>query len=68
MINRGNIKQAYIKNVAIDLAEKYPNQFKHDDFKHNKQKVDEFSDVTSKLLRNRIAGYIIRYLTNQKTT
>ena len=25
-----------------------------------------FSDVNSKLLRNRIAGYITRYLANQK--
>ena len=46
------------------FAEKYPDQFKHDDFQHNKQKVDEFSDVTSKLLRNRIARYITRYLAN----
>ena len=66
MIKLGNIRQTYIKNVAIDLAEKYPDQFNHDDFQHNKLKVDKFSDVTSKLLRNRIAGYITRYLANQK--
>jgi small subunit ribosomal protein S17e len=66
VINLGNIRQTYIKNVAINLAEKYPDQFKYDNFQHNKQKVDEFSDVTSKLLRNRIAGYITRYLANQK--
>lgn len=66
VINLGNIRQTYIKNVAIDLAEKYPNQFKYDNFQHNKQKVDEFSDVNSKLLRNRIVGYITRYLANQK--
>ena len=62
----GNIRQTYIKNVAIDLAETYPDHFKHDDLQHNKQKVNEFSDVNSKLLRNRIAGYITRYLVNQK--
>ena len=66
MIILGNIRQTFIKNVAIDLADKYPDQFKHDDFQHNKQKVDMFSDVNSKLLRNRIAGYITRYLANQK--
>jgi ribosomal protein S17E len=53
VINLGNTRQTYIKNVAIDLAEKYPDQFKYDNFQHNKQKVDEFSDVTSKFLRNR---------------
>ena len=63
--NLGNIRPTYIKNIAIDLAKKYPNQFKHDDFQHNKQKVAELSDVGSKLLRNRIAGYITRYLASQ---
>jgi small subunit ribosomal protein S17e len=47
------------------LAKKYPKQFKHDDFQHNKDKVEELSDVQSKLLRNRIAGYITRYLAAQ---
>jgi small subunit ribosomal protein S17e len=47
------------------LAKRYPNQFKHDDFQHNKQKVAELSDVHSKLLRNRIAGYVTRYLASQ---
>jgi small subunit ribosomal protein S17e len=63
--NLGNIRPLYIKNIAIDLAKQYPKEFKHDDFQHNKKKVDELSDVTSKLLRNRIAGYITRYLATQ---
>ena len=61
----GNIRQTFIKNIAIDLAKRYPGQFKHDDFQHNKEKVAELSDVNSKLLRNRIAGYITRYLASQ---
>ncbi len=66
MIKLGNIRQTYIKNIAINLADAYPDHFKYDDFQHNKQKVNELSDVNSKLLRNRIAGYITRYLANQK--
>ncbi|MCK4902895.1 MAG: 30S ribosomal protein S17e [Thermoplasmatales archaeon] len=62
----GNIRQTFIKNIAIELAKKYPDQFKHDDFQHNKKKVAELSDVGSKLLRNRIAGYITRYLVSQR--
>lgn len=65
MIILGNIRPTYIKNIAIELAKKYPNQFKHDDFQHNKKKVEELSDVGSKLLRNRVAGYITRYLASQ---
>lgn len=63
--NLGNIRQTFIKNIAIELTKKYPNQFKHNDFQHNKNKVAELSDVGSKLLRNRIAGYITRYLASQ---
>ena len=66
MITLGNIRQTFIKNIAIDLVKKYPDQFKHDDFQHNKHKVAELSDVGSKLLRNRIAGYITRILATQK--
>ena len=65
MINLGNIRPLYIKNIAIDLTKKYPDQFKHDDFQHNKKKVEELSDVSSNLLRNRIAGYVTRYLASQ---
>jgi len=55
----------YVKNIAIELTKKYPNQFKHDDFQYNKIKVAELSDVSSKLLRNRIAGYVTCYLASQ---
>ena len=61
----GNIRQTFIKNIAVELVKLYPDQFKHDDFEHNKHKVAEFSDVQSKLLRNRIAGYITRYLSSK---
>jgi len=62
----GNIRATYIKNIAIELVKKYPDQFKQGDFQHNKAKVAELSDVDSKLLRNRIAGYATRYLASQK--
>ena len=65
MILLGNIRQTFIKNIAIDLTIRYPDQFKHDDFQHNKKKVAELSDVNSILLRNRIAGYITRYLVSK---
>ena len=65
MIYLGNIRQTFIKNIAINLIKKYPGQFKYNDFQHNKQKVAELSDITSKLIRNRIAGYITRYLASQ---
>ncbi|MFE3845816.1 30S ribosomal protein S17e [Thermoplasmatota archaeon] len=62
----GNIKPTFIKTVARDILEKYPNQFISNNFKHNKKKVAELCNVDSNLLRNRIAGYITRKLASNK--
>ncbi len=61
----GNIRPTFIKNVAIELNRIYPGQFKNNDFQHNKEKVEELTDVKSKVLRNRIAGYITRRLASK---
>ena len=61
----GNIRQTHIKSIAIDLVKKYPEQFSSD-FQNNKEKVDLLVIVSSNLLRNRIAGYITRYVVSRK--
>ena len=48
------------------MLEKYPNDFIGDNFDHNKKKVAELCNVDSKLLRNRIAGYMTRKLSSSK--
>ncbi|KUH33524.1 30S ribosomal protein S17e [Thermococcus celericrescens] len=55
----GNIKQTFIKRIARELFDRYPNEFTRD-FEHNKKKVDELTNVTSKTIRNRIAGYMTK--------
>ncbi|ASJ05838.1 30S ribosomal protein S17e [Thermococcus pacificus] len=55
----GNIKQTFIKRVARELFDRYPNEFTRD-FEHNKKKVEELTTVQSKTIRNRIAGYLTR--------
>jgi len=67
VIDLGNIKQANIKNIAIQLVEKFPDQFSTD-FEHNKKKVEELTDVSSKEVRNRIAGYVTRYYARKFAT
>lgn len=42
----------------------YPNEFTAD-FEHNKKKVSELTDVSSIMMRNRIAGYVTRYRQRQ---
>ncbi|MFQ6128270.1 MAG: 30S ribosomal protein S17e [Thermoplasmata archaeon] len=56
----GNIRPTYIKRIATELIKRFPNEFT-DDFEHNKQKVQELTDVGTATLRNRIAGYLTRF-------
>jgi len=51
------IKPAYIKKIGNALLERYPDAF-DTDFERNKEIVNEFTNVESKSVRNRIAGYI----------
>ncbi|MCX6661959.1 MAG: 30S ribosomal protein S17e [Euryarchaeota archaeon] len=60
----GNIRQTHIKSVAIDLVKKFPDKFTGD-FQSNKENVDLLITVSSNLLRNRIAGYITRYVVSR---
>jgi small subunit ribosomal protein S17e len=55
----GNIKQTFIKRTGRELFERYPDRFTRD-FEHNKKMVQELTNVTSKTIRNRIAGYVTR--------
>lgn len=55
----GTVKPAYIKNIAMDLLKKYPDVFTNS-FDENKKLVQELTNVKSKTVRNRIAGYITR--------
>jgi small subunit ribosomal protein S17e len=61
----GNIRPTYIKRVAIELVERYPDQFTGD-FEHNKKAVGELATIQGKSMRNRIAGYVTRYRQQQE--
>lgn len=51
------IKPAYVKKTARLLMERYPEAFSHD-FEQNKELVTELTNIESKNVRNRIAGYV----------
>ncbi|MFB6105694.1 MAG: 30S ribosomal protein S17e [Halobacteriaceae archaeon] len=53
------IKPDYVKKTAKVLLERYPDAF-GTDFEHNKESVAELTNIESKGVRNRIAGYITR--------
>jgi len=60
----GNIRQTYIKRVAFELLQKHPDAFT-EDFDHNKEAVSQLAVVQSKVLRNRVAGYVTRQKTQR---
>ena len=73
----GNIRQTYIKRVAIELIRHHPELF-GGNFAENKQRVLELTDlrleqdgvarVAHMKLANRIAGYATRYMKRRRGT
>ncbi|MGM0590848.1 MAG: 30S ribosomal protein S17e [Halobacteriota archaeon] len=51
------IKPKYVKQLGNLLLERYPEAF-NTDFDTNKDSVEKLTNVRSKGVRNRIAGYI----------
>ena len=61
----GNVKPAYIKKLALELVERFPDKFT-DDFEANKMVVEKLTTISTKNMRNRIAGYIARIMEDRK--
>lgn len=60
-ITMGNIRQNYIKALTSQLLEEHGDEFSTD-FGPNKELVTKYTNVDSKVIRNRVAGYIVRQL------
>ncbi|MBP1448504.1 MAG: 30S ribosomal protein S17e, partial [Thermoproteus sp.] len=63
----GRVKPRYIKSIAAKLVEMYPDKFT-ESFQDNKKAVAELSDLRSKRVRNRVAGYITRIIKAKKAS
>ena len=61
----GNIRPTYIKRVAIELVERFPERFTND-FEQNKKAVSELATIQGKAMRNRVAGYVTTYRLQQE--
>ena len=53
-----------VKRIARELVERFPEKFTTD-FENNKKLVESLTNISSKKLRNKVAGYITQ-LQNQK--
>jgi small subunit ribosomal protein S17e len=61
----GRIRQDYIKRSVSSLLEKHKSDFTSD-FEKNKKLIEEFIEVNSKKVRNRIVGYITHLIASEK--
>ena len=61
----GNIRTTFVKRISKELIETH-NDFTTD-FETNKKLVSEYSTVSTKHLRNKIAGYVTRLVRLEQT-
>jgi small subunit ribosomal protein S17e len=61
----GKVRPIFIKKNSKELIEKYPNAFTKD-FEKNKKTLNIYTEIQSKLVRNRIAGYITHLIKFKK--
>ena len=59
----GNIRTSFVKRTSKELIETYEGTFTTD-FDENKLLVEKFTTVSTKHLRNKIAGYVTRLVRN----
>ncbi|WP_319506500.1 30S ribosomal protein S17e [uncultured Methanolobus sp.] len=60
----GNIRQTNIKRISIRLVENHGDVFTTD-FDKNKPLVSKYTTIESKVIRNRVAGYVTRKMTHK---
>ncbi|WP_409199665.1 30S ribosomal protein S17e [Methanobrevibacter sp. DSM 116169] len=61
----GNIRTSFVKRLSRELIETHEGVFTTD-FDENKKLVMEYSTVSTKHLRNKIAGYVTRLMVLRK--
>lgn len=57
----GNIRTKDIKKASFELVELYPDSF-NTDFENNKNFIKGLNLGTSKIIRNKISGYVTRVM------
>ncbi|MDI6729937.1 MAG: 30S ribosomal protein S17e [Candidatus Altarchaeum sp.] len=57
----GRIKQTYIKRAGMEIYRTHKEELTGN-FEANKEKVNEYTDIDSKPVKNKIAGYLTKYV------
>lgn len=60
----GKVRPEHVKRISKQLVERYPEKFTKD-FENNKKLVEALTNINSKKLRNRVAGYTTQLAVQQ---
>lgn len=60
----GKVRPEHVKRISKQLVERYPKKFTKD-FENNKKLVEALTNINSKKLRNRVAGYTTQLAVQQ---
>ena len=63
----GKSRRIKTKRLAKEVLEKYPDRFTND-FAENKTLLEEVLINSTKMLRNKIAGYLTSYMNSRERT
>ncbi len=63
----GKVRTEHVKRIARELVQRFPDKFTTN-FENNKKLVEEFTNLSSTKLRNRIAGYVTRLVTIMRSS
>jgi len=61
----GRIRGKWIKNLSKKLVEQFPDKF-NNNFEDNKKALNEMNIIDDKLMRNKVAGYIVDIIEKKK--
>ncbi|MGD8546057.1 MAG: 30S ribosomal protein S17e [Candidatus Bathyarchaeota archaeon] len=62
----GKVRPDHVKRTAHELVDQFPDKFTKD-FENNKEMVDALTNVSSRKLRNRVAGYITNLIKSNQS-
>ncbi len=62
---RSVLDMAKLQKIVEEILQRYPERFTMD-FEHNKRELEKVAVISSKEARNRVAGYIVRYLKKEE--
>lgn len=62
----GRIRTRWVKSMAKELIKQYPDKF-NSNFEKNKRVLDELKIMESKLMRNKVAGYVCKIVEKKDT-